>query len=176
VPEQTNGSHGLALSDVKELLSAFHAADVAELTLEHGDFRLCLKKQGGVATQVVMAAPAVAPAPVVAMAAPVAAAPVAPPAAAAEPAAPAAASAPAAKALTINSPMVGTFYRAPSPDAPSFVDVGDHVKPGQTVCIVEAMKLMNEIESEVSGRVVRVLVENGQPVEYGQPLVELEPA
>jgi acetyl-CoA carboxylase biotin carboxyl carrier protein len=84
--------------------------------------------------------------------------------------------APSAKpALTINAPMVGTFYRAPSPDASPFCDVGDVVKPGQPVCIIEAMKLMNELESEVSGRVVRVLVENGEPVEYGQPLIELEP-
>src|SRR5690242_8658213 len=73
------------------------------------------------------------------------------------------------KAITINAPMVGTFYRSPSPDAPAFCDVGDVVKPGQTVCNIEAMKLMNELEAEVSGRVARILVENGQPVEYGQP-------
>jgi acetyl-CoA carboxylase biotin carboxyl carrier protein len=71
--------------------------------------------------------------------------------------------------------MVGTFYRSPSPEAPPFVEVGDTVKAGQTVCIIEAMKLMNELESEVSGRVVRFLVENGEPVEFGQPLIELEP-
>jgi len=77
--------------------------------------------------------------------------------------------------LTIEAPMVGTFYRAPSPDAPSFVRDGDRVKKGQVVCIIEAMKLMNEIESKVAGRVVKVLVENAQPVEYGQPLFLLEP-
>jgi len=70
----------------------------------------------------------------------------------------------------ITSPMVGTFYRAPAPDAPAFVEVGQYIKPGQTVCIIEAMKLMNEIESEIEGKVVEILVENGQPVEYGQPL------
>jgi acetyl-CoA carboxylase biotin carboxyl carrier protein len=77
--------------------------------------------------------------------------------------------------LTIEAPMVGTFYRAPSPDAQPFVRDGDRVKKGQVVCIIEAMKLMNEIESKVAGRVVKVLVENSQPVEYGQPLFLLEP-
>jgi acetyl-CoA carboxylase biotin carboxyl carrier protein len=77
--------------------------------------------------------------------------------------------------LTIESPMVGTFYRAPSPDAQPFVREGDRVKKGQVVCIVEAMKLMNEIESKVAGRVMKVLVENAQPVEYGQPLFLVEP-
>ena len=77
--------------------------------------------------------------------------------------------------VQIVSPMVGTFYRAPSPNAQSFVEVNDTVKPGQTVCIVEAMKLMNEIESETAGRIVKILVENGQPVEYNQPLFLLEP-
>jgi acetyl-CoA carboxylase biotin carboxyl carrier protein len=91
-------------------------------------------------------------------------------------AAPAAApEASAAHLLTIEAPMVGTFYRAPSPDAQPFVRDGDRVKKGQVVCIIEAMKLMNEIESKVAGRVVKVLVENTQPVEYGQPLFLLEP-
>jgi acetyl-CoA carboxylase biotin carboxyl carrier protein len=77
--------------------------------------------------------------------------------------------------LTIEAPMVGTFYGSPSPDAPPFVREGDRVKKGQVVCIIEAMKLMNEIESKVAGRVVKLLVENTQPVEYGQPLFLLEP-
>ncbi|MCS7000264.1 MAG: acetyl-CoA carboxylase biotin carboxyl carrier protein [Bacteroidota bacterium] len=77
------------------------------------------------------------------------------------------------KVHQILSPIVGTFYRAPAPDAEPFVKVGDHVVPGQTLCIVEAMKLMNEIESDVAGTVVKVLVENGQPVEYNQPLFEI---
>ncbi|HSE02865.1 MAG TPA: acetyl-CoA carboxylase biotin carboxyl carrier protein [Methylomirabilota bacterium] len=77
--------------------------------------------------------------------------------------------------LTVEAPMVGTFYRAPKPDAPPFVAEGDVVKEGQILCIVEAMKLMNEIESKVAGRVVKVVVENGQPVEFGQPLFLLEP-
>jgi acetyl-CoA carboxylase biotin carboxyl carrier protein len=91
-------------------------------------------------------------------------------------AAPAAApEASAAHLLTIEAPMVGTFYRASSPDAQPFVRDGDRVKKGQVVCIIEAMKLMNEIESKVAGRVLKVLVENTQPVEYGQPLFLLEP-
>jgi acetyl-CoA carboxylase biotin carboxyl carrier protein len=73
------------------------------------------------------------------------------------------------------SPMVGTFYRAPSPDDPPYVEVGDQIRTGQTVCIIEAMKLMNEIEAEVSGQVVEILVENGKPVEYGQPLMRIKP-
>ncbi|TNE88970.1 MAG: acetyl-CoA carboxylase biotin carboxyl carrier protein, partial [Deltaproteobacteria bacterium] len=99
-------------------------------------------------------------------------------------AAPAAAPAPAANApaaddpnlKTIESPMVGTFYRAPNPDADVFVKVGDSVSPGKVLCIVEAMKLMNEIESEVSGTIVEILVENGQPVQFGQPLFKIRPA
>ena len=96
--------------------------------------------------------------------------------------APAAAAAPAAapeappepKGHTLKSPMVGTFYRAPSPGAPSFVEIGQSVSKGQTLCIIEAMKLLNEIESDVAGTVKAILVENGQPVEYGQPLFLIE--
>ncbi len=77
--------------------------------------------------------------------------------------------------VPVIAPMVGTFYRAPAPDAPPYVDVGDHVRPGQVVCIIEAMKLMNEIESEISGRVAQVLVKNEEPVEYGQELFLIDP-
>ncbi len=75
---------------------------------------------------------------------------------------------------TITSPMVGTFYRAPSPEAQPFVEVGTHVKPGQVLCIIEAMKLMNEVESDTAGKIVSILVENGQPVEYGEPLFYID--
>jgi acetyl-CoA carboxylase biotin carboxyl carrier protein len=78
--------------------------------------------------------------------------------------------------ITITSPIVGTFYRAPSPEAPSFIEIGQRVKKGQALCIIEAMKLMNEIESEADGVVVKALVENGQPVEYGEPLFLIDPA
>lgn len=80
-----------------------------------------------------------------------------------------------ANGVEIRAPMVGTFYRAPSPDAPPFASEGDHVTTGQTLCIIEAMKIMNEIESEVTGRVMKILAENAQPVEYGHPLFIIEP-
>src|SRR5204862_5854060 len=80
------------------------------------------------------------------------------------------------KYITVKSPMIGTFYRTPSPDKPVFVNVGDEIKQGQVLCIIEAMKLFNEIESEVSGRIVKVLVDNATPVEYDQPLFLVEPA
>ena len=94
-------------------------------------------------------------------------------------AAPIASAAPVAAAdnlITIKSPMVGTFYRTPNPESPMFVNVGDDVKPGKVVCIIEAMKLFNEIESEISGKIVKVLVDNATPVEYDQPLFLVEPA
>jgi acetyl-CoA carboxylase biotin carboxyl carrier protein len=83
--------------------------------------------------------------------------------------------APAANRHTITAPMVGTFYRSPSPESPAFVEEGQVISIGQTLCIIEAMKLMNELESDVGGRIVRILVQNGQPVEFGQPLFEVEP-
>ena len=103
------------------------------------------------------------------------AAPMAP--AAAAPPGPAAAPGEAADdgLVVVESPMVGTFYRAPSPGAPNFIDVGDSVGPGKTLCIVEAMKLMNEIEAEVAGVVVEILVDNAQPVQFGQPLLKIRP-
>jgi len=76
----------------------------------------------------------------------------------------------------IKSPMIGTFYRSPNPDSPSFVEEGDHIKPGQTVCIIEAMKLFNEIEAEISGTIVKILVENATPVEFDQPLFLVDPS
>jgi acetyl-CoA carboxylase biotin carboxyl carrier protein len=80
-----------------------------------------------------------------------------------------------ANLVTIEAPMVGTFYRAAAPDATPFISEGDHIKEGQVLCIIEAMKLMNEIEAKVGGRITKILVENGQPVEYGQPLFLMEP-
>ncbi len=143
------------LKELRELVDFLKASSIAEFEMERPDFKVGLKFAG--------AAPAAA---AVAAAAPVAAAPVV----AAAPAAPAAAADPYAGMHLVKSPIVGTFYAAPSPDADPFVQVGDKVSVGKVLCIVEAMKLMNEIESDAAGEIVKVFVEPGQPVEYGQPL------
>ncbi|EIM76410.1 acetyl-CoA carboxylase, biotin carboxyl carrier protein [Nitritalea halalkaliphila LW7] len=161
--------------EIQELIDFIASSGLAEVKIETKELKLAIKKYADVAEA--PAAPA-APAPVAAPApaaapAPVAAAPVE----AAAPAAPAASEAPAsANLLEIKSPMIGTFYRTPNPDSPAFAEVGDTVTAGQTVCIIEAMKLFNEIESEISGKIVKVLVENAQPVEYDQPLFLVDPA
>ncbi|MEB3195784.1 MAG: acetyl-CoA carboxylase biotin carboxyl carrier protein [Candidatus Sericytochromatia bacterium] len=162
----------LDTQQLRDLLAAFDASDSVELKLSAGDFKVHLKKAQAAA----VFAPVVH-APVPTLAVPTAAPTAAPAAelAASAPASPATA-APVSATTGVRSPMVGTFYQSPSPDAPPFVRVGDVVKPGQTVCIIEAMKLMNEIEAEQAGRVVRILVQNGQAVEFGQLLLELEPA
>ncbi|MFM7086786.1 MAG: acetyl-CoA carboxylase biotin carboxyl carrier protein [Cyanobium sp.] len=150
---------------LRQLLALLGESDIQELRLEGDDFRLEVRRNlPGVAPVAVMAAPATA-APL-----PVAAAPVAPSA----PPPPAAAARSDLQAIT--APMVGTFYRSPAPGEPPFVEVGTRVTPGQPVCILEAMKLMNELESEVSGEVVEILVENGTPVEFGQVLMRVKPA
>lgn len=151
------------LRKLKTLIDLVSESGVAELEITEGDDRVKIVNRVG-AAPVAAAAPAVIATPVVASAAP-AAAPA--PAVAAEPAA---AHVAAEDTRTINSPMVGTFYRAPSPGAKPFADVGQKVKAGDTVCIIEAMKLLNEIETEYDGVIKEILVENGQPVEFGQPL------
>lgn len=133
---------------------------LAEITVADGDKTVTLKLP--TANTVITA-----PAPVVAQAAPVAAAP-----AATAKAAPAASS--DDQYYKVTSPMVGTFYGSPAPDAPAYVTVGAMVAKGQTLCILEAMKMMNELESEVSGKVVKILMENGKPVEYGQPIMLID--
>jgi acetyl-CoA carboxylase biotin carboxyl carrier protein len=158
--------------EIRELIEFLIEKDIAEFELERGDVKLKVKRAGAqVVPQVVTVA---APLPIAA--APVAAAqptPVAAPAPSA-PAAQAPASAPAGEDESgwqiVKSPIVGTFYGAPSPGAPPFVKVGDKVSVGQVLCIVEAMKLMNEIESDHAGTVVKIYSTNGQPVEYGQKL------
>ena len=149
------------LRKLKTLIDLVSESGVAELEITEGDDRVKIVNRVG-AAPVAAAAPAVIATPVVASAAPAAA-----PAVAAEPAA---APVAAEDTRTINSPMVGTFYRAPSPGAKPFADVGQKVKVGDTVCIIEAMKLLNEIETEYDGVIKEILVENGQPVEFGQPL------
>lgn len=143
---------------------------LAEVNIETEAFKIEVKRNAE--ATVVAASPAPAP-----VAAPVAApAPAAAPAEAAPAAAPAPAADDTSKYVEIKSPMIGTFYRSPKPEDPSFVNVGDTVSAGDKVCIVEAMKLFNEIESEVSGTIVKVLVENASPVEYDQPLFLVDPS
>ena len=168
--DPTNDLFGL--SDVRELLRLIQESDVTEIQIERGDAKLHIKR--GVAPQ----APQYLVTPSLAATLPtggmVPAAHV--PSAAPMPAAADVADVDAApEGLTITSPMVGTFYAAPSPRDAPYVNEGDEVRPGDVVGIVEAMKIMNEIESEVAGRVLRVLVSSGQPVEYGQPLIIVEP-
>ena len=144
--------------NIKDLLDLVKTHDLAEFELEDGGFKLRVKRGGApVVTHVVPVAPAPAPA------MPSAAAPVAP--------APVPAAAPledGAQLAIVKSPIVGTFYRSAEPGAPAFVSVGDTVKKGQVLCIIEAMKLMNEIDSEYEGEITNVYVENGQPVQYGE--------
>lgn len=157
---------------IQELIKMINKSNIGELTIEQKDFRLTIKQKEEQVTQVV--------------AAPVQHAPVyagsLPPAAAGQPVSalpaekPKAPDAVPSNLITIKSPMIGTFYRRPTPDKPNFVEVGDEVAVGKVVCIIEAMKLFNEIESEVQGRIVKVLAEDASPVEYDQPLFLVEPA
>ncbi|GAA0844309.1 biotin carboxyl carrier protein [Marinobacter pelagius] len=145
---------------IKKLIELLEESDVEELEIQEGDdsVRISRRREQAAGTQYVSHMPA--PAPQAAAPAP------APAPAAEEPAAPAGPS-----GHTLNSPMVGTFYRAPSPTAQAFVEVGQTVNVGDVVCIVEAMKMMNQIEADKAGTVTEILVENGQPVEFDQPLV-----
>jgi acetyl-CoA carboxylase biotin carboxyl carrier protein len=156
----------LTFSELRELVATLNQTDISELTLKSADFELTLRKPGALPM-------AAAPLPTAPVAAPPAAAPSQP---APEPAAAPPPLAVDSSLVEITSPMVGTFYRAPAPDEPAFVDVGDRIQTGQTVCIIEAMKLMNELEAEVSGEVVEILVDNAQPVEFGQTLMRLRPS
>ena len=166
---------GVDLDQLERLFSFMSEHGLEEFEYAHGDLRIRLKKAS---SQPQATAPL--PAPPVAQAAVSQPAPAPAPPSAPQPPAPAAAAVPspapaAADEHIIKSPIVGTFYAGPSPDAGPFVRAGDVVDAGQTVCIIEAMKLMNEIEADVAGEIVRVLVENAQPVEYGEPLFALRP-
>lgn len=156
--------------ELKAMLQALSEHEVGELTLETPDYKLTVRR-GAMQVQVVAAPEAVAAAPV-AVPAPVAPAP----AVAAVASAPAPRAEEPPKGTEVKAPIVGTFYRAPGPDADPFVKEGDTVRKGQVLCIIEAMKLMNEIESEVAGVVRKVLVGNAEPVEFGQALFLIEPA
>ena len=150
------------LRKLKKLIDLVQESGIAELEITEGEEKVKIVKGGGVT---------VVPGPALAAAAPPTERPAAP---AATPAAASATEPQAApEGHVVKAPMVGTFYRSPSPDAKAFVEVGQTVKEGETVCIIEAMKLMNEIEADAGGVVKAILVENGQPVEYGQPLLIL---
>jgi acetyl-CoA carboxylase biotin carboxyl carrier protein len=148
------GSQASITELARQLASLLKELDLTEIEASIGELRLRLQRNR------VVAAPPVAPGVPAEIAAP----------------APTVDAAATAKLITVEAPMVGTFYRASSPTAEPYVREGDVVKEGQILCIIEAMKLMNEIESKASGRIVKILVENGQPVEYGQPLVLIDPA
>ncbi len=159
------------LKQIHELIKIINKSNIGEISIEDKDGKVTIKQKEEPAVTVAAPAPQVfhtSPAPVAAPApAPAASAPAAPTAAA-----------PAPKTdnlITIKSPMIGTFYRRPSPDKPMLADVGTEIAPGKVVCIIEAMKLFNEIESEISGTIVKVLVDDASPVEYDQPLFLVEP-
>lgn len=155
------------LKELKELIEMLKGTDISEIEIERSGVKVRLRKGGDITYQPVMPRLEYPPTAIVA-----------PSIQEPEGGAAAAAAPESAKTnqIKVTSPIVGTFYRASSPDKPPYVEAGDIVKKGQVLCIIEAMKLMNEIESEASGKVVQILVENGQPVEYGQPLFIIEPA
>jgi acetyl-CoA carboxylase biotin carboxyl carrier protein len=165
----------MEFKQIQELIKAINKSNISELTVEEGDFKITIKQaQVNETSYAVMHAPMQMPQMMQH-------APAQQHIQAPEPAAaPSAPAAPAASAggntITIKSPMIGTFYRSSSPDKPAFVNVGDEIKQGEVLCIIEAMKLFNEIESDFSGRIVKVLIDDASPVEYDQPLFLVEPA
>ena len=162
----------MELKEIQNLIKFVAKSGVNEVHVEMGETKVTIKTGGDVVQQVVTTPAAIevpptpAPAPVATPATPAAPAPVAPAAVAAE----------NDNHITIKSPIIGTFYRKPSPDKPNFVEVGDQVSEGQVLCVVEAMKLFNEIESEVSGTIVKILVDDSSPVEFDQPLFVIDPS
>ncbi len=154
----------MTIEEIKELIRVVHETGIAELELQRGENRVRIRSGFGVSQEVVLHHPEAAS--ITGAAGPGSAAP-----AAAQPS-------PARedeKDVLVKSPIVGTYYDAPSPGAPTFVKVGDQVEPGKVLCIIESMKLMNEIEAEIAGVVVAKLVENGRPVEYGEALFTIRP-
>jgi len=156
---------------IQELIKMVNKSNIGEVTIEQKDFRVTIKQKEEHVTQVVSSAPVHAAPMQMAATQPAASNQATAPAEK-----PKAAEAPASNLLTIKSPMIGTFYRKSSPDKPNLVDVGSEVATGTVVCIIEAMKLFNEIESEIKGKIVKVLVDDASPVEYDQPLFLVEPA
>jgi acetyl-CoA carboxylase biotin carboxyl carrier protein len=158
---------------IQELIKMINKSNIGELTIEQKDFRVTIKQKEEHVTQMLSSAPVQAQA--VSMSAPQPA--INPQQSTGVPAEKSnAAETTPANTITIKSPMIGTFYRKSSPDKPNLVDIGSDITPGKVVCIIEAMKLFNEIESEVKGRIVKVLVDDASPVEYDQPLFLVEPS
>lgn len=159
---------------IQELIKMINESNIGEVTIEQKEFKITIRQKEEQITQVVAtSAPMNYPSLPQMQSQALPSAPAAP-AAAEKPQA--AAPATPSNTVTIKSPMIGTFYRKPSPDKPVFVEVGDEVSPGKVVCVIEAMKLFNEIESEVKGKIVKILVEDASPVEYDQPLFLVEPS
>lgn len=162
----------MKLEEIQNLIQFVSDSGVSEVDIQQKDFRIIIKTEHqrlSEAPMIIHQTPAAAPMPATSVAAPAAA--------------PASPAGPAkeetlenSKYIEVKSPMIGTFYRKPSPDKPTFVEVGDTIKPGDVVCIIEAMKLFNEIEAEISGKVVKVLVDDSSPVEYDQPLFLIDPS
>lgn len=169
-PASKPNASEMKTSEIRDLIDFISKSGLNEVNIETNELKLNVKREPD--QKVFKSTPVIAP---MAAAPAVAATPVAAPAAPVAKAAPAAEPASGKKTLDIKSPMIGTFYRSGNPDTPPFVSVGDKVSKGQTVCIIEAMKLFNEIESEVSGTIIKVMVENASPVEYDQVLFVVEP-
>jgi|SRR6185312_17024969 len=154
------------IKQIQDLIRFVSKSGVNEVSIEQKDFKITIKTNqaapAGSTTATIIHPAAATPVPGPALA-PVSAAPAATP------------TEDTSKYITVKSPMIGTFYRSASPEKPLFVNVGDEITPGSVLCIIEAMKLFNEIESEVSGRIVKILVDNASPVEYDQPLFLVEP-
>jgi acetyl-CoA carboxylase biotin carboxyl carrier protein len=160
------------IKEIQNLIKFVAKSGASEVKLEMDDVKITIRTGSDQEITYVQQAPAAAPAPAaIPAAAPAPAAPAAP-----APATPAAPASDDSKYVTVKSPIIGTFYRKPSPDKPTFVEVGDSIKEGDTLCIIEAMKLFNEIESEVSGTIVKVLVDDSSPVEFDQPLFLVDPS
>lgn len=163
------------LNEIQDLIKFVSKSGVSEVEIEQKDFKIIIKAQKTVKEQTVIQAamPQVAmPQPQIIAAPQVAATPVAPAAGGENKEA----ANDDSKYVTVKSPMIGTFYRSPGPEKPVFVNVGDTIKAGDKICIIEAMKLFNEIEAEISGKIVKVLVDDAKPVEYDQPLFLVDPA
>ena len=161
---------------IQELIKMVNKSNIGEVTVELKDFRVTIKQKEDKVQQVISAPMQMAPAPsqIHHVPAHVSGGPTVQPATSTESTKEALST--ASNVITVRSPMIGTFYRKAGPDKPNFVEVGDEITPGKVVCIIEAMKLFNEIESEVKGKIVKVLVEDASPVEYDQPLFLVEPA